>query len=238
MTTKTFQSRLVRRLRKAGASAAPSVCQALEQYFQLLALWNAKINLTGYSLSEPNEESIDRLLVEPLVAARHMDPGTKSIIDIGSGSGSPAIPLLLATGPRRLVLVEAKTRKSVFLMEALRHLRHLHLTDAIVETARFEQLLTRPELHEAFDLLTIRAVRVEARTLMTLQAFVRPGGQIFWFRGPAGTDVPNDLIVPLTRTAVHPLVENLQSRLVVLTKQSARPGLVQPRRSTSRQLDG
>ncbi len=234
MTTKTFQSRLARRLRKAGASVAPSVCQDLEQYFQLLALWNAKINLTGYSLAEPNEESIDRLLVEPLVAARHLDPGAKSIIDIGSGSGSPAIPLRLATGPRRLVLVEAKTRKSVFLMEAL---RHLHLTDAIVETARFEQLLTRPELHEAFDLLTIRAVRVEARTLMTLQAFVRPGGQIFWFRGPAGTDVPNDLIVPLTRTAVHLLVENLQSRLVVLTKQSARPAWASARKSTSRQLD-
>jgi 16S rRNA (guanine527-N7)-methyltransferase len=192
---------------------------SLEQYFELLTRWNAKINLTAFSLAEPDDEALDRLLVEPVVASCHVNPPVGSVIDIGSGSGSPAIPLRLALGATRLTLVEAKTRKAVFLVEAL---RHLGISDGLVETARFEQLLTRPELHEAFDLLTIRAVRVESRTLLTLQAFLRPGGRLFWFRGPGGPDAPAETVVPLSWTATYPLVETLRSRLVVLTKQNPR----------------
>ena len=73
-------------------------------------------------------------------------------------------------------MVESKTRKSVFLAEAI---RHLPLPHASVETARFEELLSRPDLHEGADLLTVRAVRVETRTLMTLQAFLKPTGAAF-----------------------------------------------------------
>src|SRR6185295_6431420 len=149
------------------------------------------------------------------VAAQHLPAGAVTVIDIGSGSGSPAIPLRLAAPAVALTMVEAKTRKSVFLLEAL---RHLNIADGTVETARFEELLPRPELHEAFDVLSIRAVRAEVRTLLTLQAFLRPGGQVFWFRGPSGPDVPGDLIYPMSWTATYPLVESLRSRLVVMTK--------------------
>ena len=82
-----------------------------------------------------------------------------------------------------VLMVEAKTRKSVFLREAL---RALDLTRGDVVTSRFEELLTKPRLHEAHDLLTIRAVRIEARVLMSLQAFVRPSGELFLFRTSAG----------------------------------------------------
>ncbi len=37
------------------------------------------------------------------------------MIDIGSGGGSPAIPFALALAGVRLLMVESKTRKSVFL---------------------------------------------------------------------------------------------------------------------------
>src|SRR5262249_1999476 len=205
-----------RRLRKAGLSADLDLATRLERYLLLLARWNAKINLTAFSLSEPNDEAIDRLLVEPVVAARHVGSTVGSLIDIRSRSRSPGIPLRLALGPLRLMLIEAKTRKAVFLLEAL---RHLDISDGVVETARFEQLLTRPELHEAFDVLSIRAVRAEARTLLTLQAFLRPGGRLLWFRGPGGPDLPGETVFPLAWTATYPLVESLRSRLVVLTKQ-------------------
>lgn len=217
MTSRAFHDRLLKRARKAGCRISPVLAAQLERYFALLAKWNAKINLTAFDLREPRDEAFDRLLIEPVVAAQYLPFTEISVIDIGSGSGSPAIPLLLAAPQVRLTMVEAKTRKAVFLLEALRHLGGENST---VETARFEQLLTRPELHEAFDVMTIRAVRVESSTLMTLQAFLKPGGHLLWFQG-AGRELEPDLLVfPLVLSRVVPLVESSESRLVILAKQS------------------
>lgn len=216
MSTRPFRHKVARRARRAGLAPGAELLCRLEQYLQLLALWNEKINLTAFQLREASDEAIDRLVIEPLITARQLPPSEFRLIDIGSGSGSPAIPMCLACPGAVATMVEAKTRKSVFLREAL---RQLGMGRATVETARFEQLLTRPELHEAFDVLSIRAVRVESATLKTLQAFVKPGGEIFWFRGPSGPDVPANLMPPLTWRSTFPLVESLRSRLVVLTKQ-------------------
>jgi 16S rRNA (guanine527-N7)-methyltransferase len=213
-STRGVQDRLKRRARKAGVALDPVLARGLGSYFEFLARWNAKINLTAFNLSEPTDEAIDRLLIEPVVAARHIPPAVVHAIDVGSGSGSPAIPLKLARPTLSLVMVEAKTRKAVFLLEAA---RHLGLNSASVETARFENLLTRPDLHEGFDALTIRAVRVEPRVLLSLQAFLKPGGEIYWFRGlprGSGADAPYPLV--WDRTVV--LLEERGSGLVVLKK--------------------
>ena len=195
----------------------PSLGAALETYYRLLAAWNRKMNLSGLDLTDPPPDALDRLLIEPLVAARHVSAGATRMIDIGSGGGSPAIPLTLAVSGLRLVMVESKTRKSVFLREAV---RALSLSGAEVMTARFEELLANPGLHEAHDLLTIRAVRIEGRVLMSVQAFVKPGGQLFLFRGNVAADPPETLTPPLTWRATFPLLESLRSRLVVLEKRS------------------
>ena len=215
MNSRDFQDRLARRARRAGVNVPSALGLKLEAYYRLLSTWNEKINLTGMDLSEPTPESLDRLLIEPLAAARHTPSGVSRMIDIGSGGGSPAIPFALAVNGSRLLMVESKTRKSVFLKEAL---RALEMNGSDVVTSRFETLLARPELHEAHDLLTIRAVRVESRVLMNLQAFVKPGGHIFLYRS-AGGDAPDALTPPLSWTATFPLVEPLRSRLVVLQKR-------------------
>ena len=216
MSAREFRERLRRRARRASLDLPPELAERLERYYALLAKWNAKINLTSFRLETGGpDEAVDRLLIEPVVAARHVPPDATRVIDIGSGGGSPAIPFTLASPRLHLKMVESKTRKAVFLREAL---RELDLGRADVETSRFEELLTRPELHEGLDLLTIRAVRVEPRTLMSLQAFLRPGGQLFLFRGPAGTDVAEAVAPPLTWLATYPLVDALRSRLVVLRK--------------------
>ena len=214
MTSRDFQDRLTRRARRAGVAISATLANRLETYYRLLAAWNQKINLSGIDLSEPTPEALDRLLVEPLVAAKHVRPGTELMMDIGSGGGSPAIPFALAVPGSRLLMVESKTRKSVFLKEAVRALE----MNGEVLTFRFEALLSRPDLHETHDLLTIRAVRVESRILMSLQAFVKPGGHMFLFRSASG-DAPDSLTPPLTWVATFPLVEPLRSRLVVLEKR-------------------
>ena len=201
---------------------APALTEQLEAYFRLLATWNTKINLTGLKLSEISPDALDRLLIEPVVAAKYVPSRASRMLDVGSGGGSPAIPLALAVPNTRLLMVESKTRKSVFLREAV---RVLGLKEAEVATARFEELLARPDLHEAHDLVTIRAVRVEARILGTLQAFAKPGGQIFLFRGSGHSDPSESVTPPLAWKATYPLLESLRSRLVVLEKRTIAGGV-------------
>lgn len=217
LNSREFQDRLARRGRRAGVAITPELGAQLEAYYRLLAAWNRKINLTGLNLAELSPDTLDRLLIEPLAAAKYVPTGATRMLDVGSGGGSPAIPLALAVPGLRVLMVESKTRKSVFLREAT---RTLALVDADVAVARFEELLARPELHEAHDLVTIRAVRIEARVLMTLQAFVRPGGQIFLFRASSGPDPSDTITPPLAWKATYPLMESLRSRLVVLEKRA------------------
>jgi 16S rRNA (guanine527-N7)-methyltransferase len=215
--SRDFKNRLRRRARRAGVDLSRDLATSLEHYYSLLAKWNAKINLTSFRLEEgATDEAVDRLLVEPIVAARHLPNDAASVIDIGSGGGSPAIPLALAAPRVHVRMVESKTRKAVFLREVL---RELGLGRAEVETSRYEELLLRPELHESLDVATIRAVRVEPRSLLTLQAFLKPGGLVLLFRGAAG-DVTEAVRPPLAWVATHPLTDPARSKLVILQKNT------------------
>jgi len=210
------RTRLVRRAGKNNIFISDELADRLAAYYELLVKWNRKINLTSL---DNLDEAIDRLLLEPLVASRFIPASANMLLDIGSGGGSPAIPFKLAAPRLRVTMVEAKARKSAFLREAI---RHLSIEGAQVETARYEELLVRPELHEAHDVVSMRAVRIEARVLTSLQAFLAPGGVMLLFRGPGGPQVPAALVPPLEWTATHPLVESLQSRMTILTKRQIR----------------
>jgi 16S rRNA (guanine527-N7)-methyltransferase len=220
-----FRTRLARRASRAGLTLPDDLSDKLAVYYELLERWNRKINLTA--LNDP-DEAIDRLLLEPVIAARHLPQQRPlSLMDVGSGGGSPALPLTLASGTgTRLTMVEVKTRKSAFLREAV---RQLELEDAQVENSRYEELLARPELHERFEAMSIRAVRVESKVLMTLQAFLKPSAHMLLFRGPSGPDNPSNIMPPLEWQATVPLVESLRSRLSILRKVATTAGV--PRQS-------
>ena len=214
MTTRglVLKRRIRKRAERAGVDVSEPLVERLCEYVELLRRWNARMNLTRL---EDKDAGLDRLLIEPLVAATHLPQSDVRVVDIGSGGGSPAIPLKLATPGMTLLMVEAKTRKAAFLREAC---RQLEIDRVEVETERYETLLTRPELHEMHDVLTLRAVRVESRVLRGLQAFVKPRGLLMLFRGGGGRDLPPDLEPPLAWQATYPLVESLRSRLIVLEK--------------------
>lgn len=175
-----FGERLERRARRAGVDLPEPVRNGLMAYYELLLRWNRRVNLTA--IVDP-DEAIDRLLLEPIAAARHFPEWASVVMDVGSGGGSPAIPIKLARPAVRLIMVESKTRKAAFLREAVRVLR---LVDAQVEGSRYEELLARPEFHEVADVLTLRAVRLEVRRLLELRAFVKPGGLLVLFQVGGG----------------------------------------------------
>jgi 16S rRNA G527 N7-methylase RsmG len=117
-------------------------------------------------------------------------------------------------------MVESKTRKSVFLREAV---RALGLQRADVVTGRFEELLARPDLHEVHDLVTLRAVRTEPRVLVTLQAFMKPGGLLFLFKGSGASDPSETLYATPGVESDLSAYRNFEERLVVLEKRTVGP---------------
>ena len=158
-------------------------------YFDLLFRWNARINLT--SITDP-DAAIDRLLLEPLAAARELERHPE-LMDLGSGGGSPAIPLALALNARRHVMVESKVRKVAFLREAARVVE----LAAVVENERFEDLAEHGKHNGQMSVVSVRAVRMERAALTTARGFLKPQGRIALFTPTAASpaELPADLRV-------------------------------------------
>ena len=211
MSARDTRSRILRRAVKADVPLAPPLADRLATFLDLLLRWNRKINLTAL---DNLDDAIDRLLVEPLAATRHIQPASGRLIDLGSGGGSPAIPLVLALPQMDLTMVEAKARKAAFLREAV---RVLELTRCLVETSRYEDLLERNGHRGTYSALSLRAVRVEPATVRAISEFLAPDGLALFFRGPSG---PNELpdAEPLAWSGTYPLVDSLQSRLTVFRR--------------------
>jgi 16S rRNA (guanine527-N7)-methyltransferase len=201
---------LMRRAAEVGLSLSPSQMERIWAYFQLLAKWNESINLTGLRVAPDGFQAIDRLLVEPILAASHARAGP-TMIDVGSGGGSPAIPFALALDPSPvLTMVESRERKSVFLREAL---RETGLTGEVY-TGRFHDFATRSSHRGAFELLTVRAVRLDAGMLEAASEVLASGGRMFHFH-ERGREEPTDRRVNWGSPVV--LVPSLNSCLTVGT---------------------
>ena len=215
MGGKRLHERIVRRAKAAGLELSEQVLTGFETYFTELARWNRKINLTALALDgDGSDEAVDRLLIEPAVASRYVPAAAKSMLDIGSGGGSPAIPVKICRPDLALTMVEVKVRKSVFLRQVA---RTLGLDRTQVETTRFEELLARPDLHESIDVVTVRAVKMETAMLLGIQAFLKPSGYLLNFT--SGEDAMPSPPPPLKHRGAQILVADNQSRLVVLQKQ-------------------
>lgn len=195
-----FQEQLSRRAMLGGINVDAATVARLGGYLDLLTFWNRRMNLAGFSLDPPSDEAIDRLFIEPLAAAAAVARPVGSLVDIGSGGGSPGLMMAVALEPSRTVLVESVAKKGVFLREAA---RVLGLNDSVeVMVERVERLDI--EALGCFDLLTTRAIRLAAPVAGALAGLVCGGGQLCIFRtaadaeevsGTPGTSNPR--IVPL-----------------------------------------
>jgi 16S rRNA (guanine527-N7)-methyltransferase len=201
-------ARLRSRAAREGLAIPDDLAERLLAYFDLLQRWNRKINLTSLGDSD---EAVDRLLLEPLAAARSL-PEHLALADLGSGGGSPAIPLALALGASHLLMVESRSRKAAFLREAAREVQ----LNAVVETARFEEVSRQTPYVRAFDLVSIRAVRPDADALSAATSLLKPAGQIGLFLGSRVNSVDLPMPPDLTWREPRPLLRSTESYLAVL----------------------
>src|SRR5665213_2921666 len=95
---------------------APTLYPQLSKYLDLLLKWNARTNLTA--IRDP-EEIVRRHFGESLFAARHLDPKTATLLDLGSGAGFPGLPIALLCPEIQVTLAESQNKKASFLREAV-----------------------------------------------------------------------------------------------------------------------
>ena len=191
MTSVAFRELLSERARAAGVAVDSEAIDKLETYFELLSHWNNRINLTSLPLEPPTAGAIDRLFIEPLLAAPLISSNAAVWFDLGSGGGSPAVPLRLVRPIAFLNLVESRERKAAFLREAV---RELQLSGAQVLTTRIEALAEEQRLLGAADLVTVRAVRMSAPLFSQLDRLLKIGGQALLFgAAPQKLQLPRGL---------------------------------------------
>ena len=151
------------------------------------------------------------MVMEPLLATRYVPPGAKSMMDIGSGGGSPAIPMKIARPKLEVRMVESRARKAAFLRHAV---RQLDLRGVEIENCRYEALVQRREMREAHDVVTVRGVRMDD-TAGKLQGFLRREGLVLAFRAEGQKGFGVDALAPLRLEAKCALLEETGSELLV-----------------------
>lgn len=163
------------------APGLPAVSEArlsqLVAYLRILQRWNRTINLTSLDVASMPDESLMRLIVEPLVSAQLISPGDGAWFDLGSGNGSPAIPIKVMRPGFSLTMVESRSRKAAFLREAVRETR---LERVNVVSERIERVVPAIPPHQ-LSLVTMRAVRPTAAILSAVRQALSSSGELVLF---------------------------------------------------------
>jgi 16S rRNA (guanine527-N7)-methyltransferase len=209
-----FRDRLLSRAKQARLTVAAPELDQLEAYYRLLSRWNRTINLTALSLDPLCDDTVDRLLIEPLAVAFHVPNSPGEWFDLGSGGGSPAIPLKIVRPLLGLTMVEARERKAAFLREVM---RDLALSDSVVVNERFETLEDRTDFRGVASLVTVRAVRVDSRLLSVSRHLLsRTGGRLFLLG--RGEPPPRDGLSAFQSVETVELPVGSGSRLLILSE--------------------
>jgi 16S rRNA (guanine527-N7)-methyltransferase len=142
----------------------------LEAYAQLLTRWSARINLIGRDTIPDlwRRHILDSAQLRPFVPER-----ARSVIDLGSGAGFPGL-VLAVLGVPGVELVEADSRKSAFLREAVR----ITETDAVIRACRIEAVPRHP-----MDVVTARACAPLDRLLGLAEPFLAPDSVCLFLKG-------------------------------------------------------
>jgi 16S rRNA (guanine527-N7)-methyltransferase len=142
----------------------------LEAYAALLLQWSQRINLIGRSTLGDiwRRHFLDSAQLLPLIPA-----GAKNLVDLGSGAGFPGLVLSILGVPG-VELIEADSRKAVFLREAAR----IADVPIILRPCRIEAVTP----HHV-DVVTARGCAPLDRLLTLAERFVGPDTTCLFLKG-------------------------------------------------------
>ena len=181
---------------------------------------NEVMNLTA--ITEP--EKVVRLhLLDSLTVTKALEPGKKTLIDVGCGAGFPGVPLAAACKDLEVTLLDSLGKRVKWLEETL---PSLGIRGTCVN-ARAEDYAA--QRRERYDYATSRAV-ARLNILLELTApFVKVGGAVLAMKGAAAEEelaeaasAMKKLGLKLERVLEFP-IEDTHHRVLILRKIAPTP---------------
>lgn len=126
--------------------------EQFQKYFELLAEWNEKMNLTAIT----DESGVAlKHFADSLSLLNFVDiPQNSSLADVGTGAGFPGVVLKIARPDIKLTLIDSLNKRLVFLGEVCAQLG----IEAELIHSRAEDGARDKKLRESFDFAASRAV--------------------------------------------------------------------------------
>ena len=149
----------------------------LYKYMMGIIEWNDKVNVTAITEEKVFivKHFIDSLLIN------HYLQGKKRIIDIGTGGGFPGIPLKILNKEKKFTLIDSVNKK----LNVIRDLsERIGLTNLEIIHTRAEDLASKKEYREMYDVATTRAVSNLSTILEYMLPFIKVGGIAICMKGP------------------------------------------------------
>jgi 16S rRNA (guanine527-N7)-methyltransferase len=197
----TLEERIAReaaRLPVKERAAIEGAAPRLAAFLSLLLERNQAMNLVSARSAEP-QVLVQRHLFDSLFGLALLPPaiGRIRLLDVGSGGGFPAIPLLVVREDLEGALVESSGKKAAFLAEVVESLA----LNARVVTARFPDSFPM-EIAGPFDVLTTRAVAGAGKLVRGARRLLAPGARaLLWTSERLAPDAARDSRA--ARTAFH-----------------------------------
>ncbi len=148
--------------------------QWLDRYWKVLYDENQKVNLVS---RETTAEKFRRIVAEALVPFTQLEPISGRYLDIGSGGGIPAIPLILSGESDGSVTLYERTKKKTLALE--RMCARLKIScDIIAES--FGEI---PPKHK-FDLVTLSWVTLTPDLFRSIEKVMAPNSRLIYYSKP------------------------------------------------------
>ena len=158
---------------------SPATVDHLQAHYDELRRWSTRLSLIGPGTAA---EVVERHFGESLAALPHLSEPAGRLVDLGSGAGFPGLVLAAARPGWEVTLVEAQERKWAFLQAAARR-AGLSCRCLNVRVAA----LLPPGLPDAYEVVTVRALRLPPDTLAAVAERLTPAGRLLLW---AGTEAP------------------------------------------------
>jgi 16S rRNA (guanine527-N7)-methyltransferase len=172
----------------------------LDRFLDEAETANQKFNLFS---RHSQRRDLEIMVAESLLLIENgwINQDISPILDIGSGWGIPAIPLLLSESNFEITMVERSRKKADFLLLLLRRLE----LSANVLSEDIDEI----EIPEKFGLIIARGVAINKKIIQKLKEISKPNGALILF----GSGLTEDYT--LLSQALLYSIDNLPERKII-----------------------